>query len=1238
MKKSCLLPFYTLMTMAMLAMSALAQTPSAVNVYPYECGFEDATENAGWQFVGDAANSSVKWAIGAPGKRNGTKGLFVTSDNGATASYTHDQASVVMAYREFILPAGDYVFNFDRRCKGQVDADFLSVCLVTNSSESMTHAAGQLPTWFNTYVKLDSLSMPQRWQSFNFSYNCSVQDTVRLVFIWRNDASVGNDPAVLIDNVNVYQMTPLDYYCDFEDSVENSKWLINNGTCVNRWTIGSAVYETPNHALYISPDTGRTASYNNATGFVTAVRELVLPPNVMCDISFDWLACGEKSLDYLSVCWVEDRTADVSSNNNSSAPPFVGTSAIQLHGSTQLSGQVLWRHAKFTKQGTGRPVRLVFFWINNSTITNQPGGAIDNIQITANACQAPENLTATSNDSGIVLNWTALPGATYEIRYRNTITDGPWQTVSPAVSGGHYVLQGLNKGRYDVHIRTLCDTLHSSVWSEVLNLLIVTDEGCINYTSIHDPSVATATYGTFSNPFQHIGVVDNGADFDAAGESSRHTVCTVPEFDPNTNYGLRTIPVNALATVRLGNWKTGSEAESIEYKYKVDSINSILLLQYAVVLENPGHEAAVKPRFKLEVFDNNNILVDPNCGKADFIPGNNTQDWHTLPNDVQWKDWTLMGLNLANLGLIGQNIKIRLTTYDCDWSGHYGYAYFMLNCAGGEVRGLSCGEALSDSIIAPDGFDYEWYHANNYPGGTPISTSQSLKPAPGDTSSYVCKIMLKDHHSCFFTQRVSLAPRWPVPVFTNTPTPQNCLNRMTFNNKSYMRDRAGANTGVEPDAFEWHFEGAVGRDTVSTAKNPVITYPNAGGVFWVTLVVKRGECDSMIRRQITVPPIDTAVTATTVSICRGKSYKWLHNGVTYTEETHLRDTVQAYGGCDSILTLDLTVVDNLRSEEHDTICESDLPFRWNGREYNASTVDSIRFDSQAGCDSMAVLNLTVNPILGVTVAQIGTICTDDDNFMLKYTSNGTTPPTNFRIEFSDAAKRAGFVDTAKIVQGGDVSITIPIPAKIRPGNYGGNMIFHDSVFNCGDRILAFNFDVNYRSSIVEQRWNDVLAVLNSGFNGNRKSDGGKPSVGDRTVGGYEFSAYQWYKNDLPIVDATKSYLYLTEGLDVQAKYRVLLTRADDGISAFTCFVTPNPLVHRDINVYPITPKPTAPVKVQAYTGGTLRVWNALGILVGTYSMPDGQLTIPAPSTTGIYVLELLLDDGQHQNVKIVVNK
>src|SRR5207249_2774260 len=89
------------------------------------------------------------------------------------------------------------------------------------------------------------------------------------------------------------------------------------------------------------------------------------------------------------------------------------------------------------------------------------------------------------------------------------------------------------------------------------------------------------------------------------------------------------------------------------------------------------------------------------------------------------------------------------------------------------------------------------------------------------------------------------------------------------------------------------------------------------------------------------------------------------------------------GGCDTAAILNLTVNNLLTKTDNITICTTQLPYTWYGQQYNAAgTYNTTVLSTTGGCDTAAILNLTVNNLL--TKTDNITICTAQ----LPYTWHG----------------------------------------------------------------------------------------------------------------------------------------------------------------------------------------------------------------------------------------------------------
>ena len=125
------------------------------------------------------------------------------------------------------------------------------------------------------------------------------------------------------------------------------------------------------------------------------------------------------------------------------------------------------------------------------------------------------------------------------------------------------------------------------------------------------------------------------------------------------------------------------------------------------------------------------------------------------------------------------------------------------------------------------------------------------------------------------------------------------------------------------------------------------------------------------------------------SICSGSNY-WL-NGTSYNQPGQFTQILQSSQGCDSTITLNLTVTPPLSSFINASIC-SGSSFTLNGVNYSTGGTYSQLFQTQNGCDSMVTLNLTVLP----------------SNFNPIFSSNQqlfTSPP--FAVQFSNTTANIG---------------------------------------------------------------------------------------------------------------------------------------------------------------------------------------------------------------------------------------
>ena len=137
------------------------------------------------------------------------------------------------------------------------------------------------------------------------------------------------------------------------------------------------------------------------------------------------------------------------------------------------------------------------------------------------------------------------------------------------------------------------------------------------------------------------------------------------------------------------------------------------------------------------------------------------------------------------------------------------------------------------------------------------------------------------------------------------------------------------------------------------------------GTYKDTLVNANG-CDSIITLTLTVKA-NSASTINT-SICNGSTYNF--NGQQISQGGTYKDTLSNSGGCDSIITLNLTVKQATSETIFDSICSGNS-YNFGSQTLNQSGVYSRTITNAVGCDSVITLNLFVRPAVIVSASALG---------------------------------------------------------------------------------------------------------------------------------------------------------------------------------------------------------------------------------------------------------------------------
>ncbi|MBO5345301.1 MAG: hypothetical protein J6A44_00160 [Paludibacteraceae bacterium] len=1044
------------------------------------------------------------------------------------------------------------------------------------------------------------------------------------------------------------QYEKLPYFEGFE---KENGWKLNvgpNGNGVNnKWHISNIEAFMGDKALCISDD-GKKLSYTNQAVCVVAHKNIHLPIGKY-DLSFVWKCEGEVNADGFYVCWVPEGI-DINTSLNGE-PNVLKYYKLKFDDTELLQGEKNWKTSVVTiEQSLATANKLVFVWVNNSITKANGSVVIDNVQISTQNCSKPTNISVLVSGKDVDLAWNG-GGHSYDLQYRIWGDTTIYNVFG--VQDNMYTLKDVEFGVYDFFVRSCCDE-DTSVWVDLKNVLVYDAlyEGCIDYidlrgygvecvTGEHQPGGSFTASGKFIPKVvkEEFGCKNSGYN----SELSHHTIHYMPgEVDARTRGGLRTVPEGAFASVRLGNWLGGYAEgfgrggfESITYTHELDSgADEILLLKYAIVIEDPGHEPRTdQPVFMLELLDENDKpLSADGCGDANFVANTklllsgNDSTWHVEEQNVNvpilWKDWTSVGINLTDYAKNGPvKIKVRLSTYDCALGEHFGYAYFTLQCLQATIKSSSCGDKTAEDIKAPDGFDYRWYRKSD---GKTACKTQKLQILDKNDSVYVCKMMFKQDSTCYLEREVNIMPRYPKPQFFTRWTPQNCeINRMEFINTSCVSTSRGA-TAEKCESHKWYLKD--GENWVLVHDNEKLwtyDFPEEGGNFTIKLVtgINGDDCVDEAIIEVNVPKLGPVADTLSVTICEGESYKqrYRESGI-----FELYSGLSSVSGCDSVSYLDLTVAPMERDTIYAYICggeEYDLNgqfFAKTGEFHGVN--EGLVADGVCG-DTLVTLYLSV---LDVSVDEMMTICSGDSLIIDYEVNDGEF--LSYQIVFDDDAKLAGFKDTEKLplpengriaLGHNDISDEREEINPIRPGYYTMSVMFYyvgdaEEVSYCEHVI---DLTVLYSAETMEQKFDNMITLLDS-----------------TTNGGFDFDYYRWYRNGELICEGRdSSFLYLEgQNLNPTDVFTVGLTREGEEDEVLSCGMTfklgtsLDNLETTKIKLNQNIVSLGSTVMIMGEGECNIRWWSVTGILLKEEFVVMGE-RLTTPQMSGFYLLEIETD-------------
>lgn len=351
---------------------------------------------------------------------------------------------------------------------------------------------------------------------------------------------------------------------------------------------------------------------------------------------------------------------------------------------------------------------------------------------------------------------------------------------------------------------------------------------------------------------------------------------------------------------------------------------------------------------------------------------------------------------------------------------------------------------------------------------------------------------------------------------------------------------------------------------------------------------------------------------------------FFYRGQVITKPGIYYDSLLTQHGCDSVYRLIYNKTPSYLFHSEDTMCVG-ATYSYRGKSYTSPGVYYDSLTTVSGCDSIYRLVLHTHPTYLIYALQTEDICADADTYEMIVQYDGTRP-SHYNLRYSTKAKEQGFRD---IVQAPFLNDTLylPIPHAtpyIRPDYYDVTLELINTTCPAVSTEYETQLLVRYPSWIIEQNWQDVVALKNAQYNG-----------------GYYFQSYDWHVNNVSTAQS-KSYLYLPS-LQVGDEVVLYATRSGEDYAIPTC-----PIVIEEQSIYEQAhPVPVYPTRLSRSNRNITiaaqndeahyYIYDSLGrsIAAGMCSA-SGKTVLELPNVAGYYFVMLVDAQANKQVVHVLV--
>lgn len=380
----------------------------------------------------------------------------------------------------------------------------------------------------------------------------------------------------------------------------------------------------------------------------------------------------------------------------------------------------------------------------------------------------------------------------------------------------------------------------------------------------------------------------------------------------------------------------------------------------------------------------------------------------------------------------------------------------------------------------------------------------------------------------------------------------------------------------------------------------VLPNTNTPGSYTLYAQGEYNGCSGLTRTPVTIVVNTSTSSTTTVTNC--SDYTWT-NGTNYTTSGVYTQILTNAQGCDSVATLNLTIIP---ASSSNTVVSTCSPYLWtDGNTYTVSGTYTQLLTNAAGCDSVATLDLTVN---------IATTSTTTVSACDSYTWTDGNSYTTSGIYMQTLTNAAGCDSVATL----DLTVSYSFAST-------------ETVTNCGPYVWAadgntYSNSGTYNLILSTSTGCDSTLTLDLTVNTVPSA-----SVVDNLDGSYSSSSVsgnQWINctTGAPVAGATAQTFTPT----VNGLYAVVVTNASGCTDTSACFTVNNVGLDEQIqDVIAVFPNPSFDnvVVTMSMNSAMLDIMDANGRILRTKEIESGELVSLVEFPAGMYYFKINAENG-----------